>query len=376
MLLDFGEELEQKPVHPESLPRGGSRAGSAAGEAAAGTARLGQFRTSSGHHAGLRVERQKSGACPCCGGERQEIGAEESWQIEYLPGHFERIQHVRKKYACAHCEAAGEKPQIEVAARAEAAIESGLAGPGLLAYIVTSKFADYLAAVPAGRYFRAAGIRDFAGHAVGVVRRCGRSGRALVPADGGAGAGIARGGHRRHRAAHAERGKTQSARMWVYVGDADKSLQRFRLHLEPRPRRAATVSERLHRGAAGRCLRRLQRRGGGQRHHARRMLVACAAEVRRGGENGAGDRSRGRRLMRPLFAVEKQAKEFSVAERLASAPGAIGAAAGRTATEVAGLERTIAAQASHGGSGELHAGPMGRTQRLLLRMAPCPSITM
>jgi transposase len=35
-----------------------------------------------------------------------------------------------------------------------------------------------------------------ASDAVGLVRRCGRSGRAVVPADGGAGAGIARGGHR------------------------------------------------------------------------------------------------------------------------------------------------------------------------------------
>lgn len=55
-------------------------------------------------------------ACPCCGVERQEIGAEESWQIEYIPACFERIQHVRKKYACAKCEGAGEAPQIEVAA--------------------------------------------------------------------------------------------------------------------------------------------------------------------------------------------------------------------------------------------------------------------
>jgi hypothetical protein len=36
-------------------------------------------------------------ACSCCGLERREIGAEESWQVEYLPGHFERIHHVRKK---------------------------------------------------------------------------------------------------------------------------------------------------------------------------------------------------------------------------------------------------------------------------------------
>src|SRR2546429_3585068 len=28
--------------------------------------------------------------CPSCGVERQEIGSEKSWQIEYIPGHFER----------------------------------------------------------------------------------------------------------------------------------------------------------------------------------------------------------------------------------------------------------------------------------------------
>jgi Transposase IS66 family/zinc-finger binding domain of transposase IS66 len=82
--------------------------------------------------------------CSCCGEQRQEIGSEESWQIEYLPGHFERLRHVRKKYACAKCELAGENPQIATAAKAETAIEKGFAGPGLLAYIVTSKFADYL----------------------------------------------------------------------------------------------------------------------------------------------------------------------------------------------------------------------------------------
>ena len=36
--------------------------------------------------------------CPGCAvaapGERY---AQESWQIEYIPGHFERIHHVRKK---------------------------------------------------------------------------------------------------------------------------------------------------------------------------------------------------------------------------------------------------------------------------------------
>jgi transposase len=83
-------------------------------------------------------------ACSGCGQERKEIGAEESWQVEYVPGHFERIQHVRKKYACPRCERQGESPQITTAVKPETAIDKGLAGPGLLAYIVTSKFNDYL----------------------------------------------------------------------------------------------------------------------------------------------------------------------------------------------------------------------------------------
>ena len=79
-------------------------------------------------------------ACPCCGIERKEIGTDESWQIEYLPGRFERIHHVRKKYACPGCESNGDNPQMETAAKPETAIDKGMAGPGLLAYIVTSKF--------------------------------------------------------------------------------------------------------------------------------------------------------------------------------------------------------------------------------------------
>lgn len=51
---------------------------------------------------------------------------------------------MRTKYACPQCEQHGENPQIDVAAKPETAIEKGLAGPGLLAYIVTGKFADYL----------------------------------------------------------------------------------------------------------------------------------------------------------------------------------------------------------------------------------------
>jgi transposase len=78
-------------------------------------------------------------ACPCCGLTRQEIGADESWQAEHYLGHFERIHPVCKKYACTHCETNGENPSIQAAKKPETAIDKGLAGPGLLSYIVTSK---------------------------------------------------------------------------------------------------------------------------------------------------------------------------------------------------------------------------------------------
>jgi uncharacterized coiled-coil protein SlyX len=42
--------------------------------------------------------------CPGCGEARQEIGAETSEQLEYVPAAFKVIEHVRVKYACRRCE--------------------------------------------------------------------------------------------------------------------------------------------------------------------------------------------------------------------------------------------------------------------------------
>jgi transposase len=144
MLLGFAGALDQKPVNPDDVPphtepdeelrrvkrRKGRR----------NLANLENLPTTT-HVYELSAEER---ACPCCGIERKEIGQEESWQIEHIPGRFERIRHVRKKYACASCETNGENPRIETAAKPETAIDKGLAGPGLLSYIVTSKFGDFL----------------------------------------------------------------------------------------------------------------------------------------------------------------------------------------------------------------------------------------
>jgi len=144
MLLAFAEEVDRKPVHPDDLPP----AAEAADEPRRLRRRTG--RRNLAHFENLPVTTHvhelsaEERACPCCGSQRREIGAEESWQIEYYPGRFERIQHVRKKYACPGCERNGGGARIEAAAKPKPAIDKGLAGPGLLAYIVTSKFSDYL----------------------------------------------------------------------------------------------------------------------------------------------------------------------------------------------------------------------------------------
>jgi len=97
--------------------------------------------------------------------------------------------------------------------------------------------------------------------------------------------------------------------------------------------------------------------GSRQRYHARRMLVARAAEVRGGGENGSGDGSRGRGFIGQLFAVEKQAKMASRGRRLASRQTQSVPLCWRIATQLL-TGKNSCCEASHGGSGELHAHPM------------------
>lgn len=78
-------------------------------------------------------------ACPGCGKQRQEIGIETSEQLEVIPAQVKVIEHVRKKYACRHCE-----EYVVIASKPPQPIEKGLPGPGLLAHTVLSKYGDHL----------------------------------------------------------------------------------------------------------------------------------------------------------------------------------------------------------------------------------------
>jgi transposase len=151
MLLNFAGDLESRPIDPADLPP--DQAPGSDGEAEASPVsnrRVGRGRRNLAAFKNLPVTRKEydlpddQKPCPCCGGMRCRIGQESSWQIEYTPARFERIEHVRFKYACKHCEQEAINPSITLADKPVQPIEKGMAGPGLLAYVVTSKYADYL----------------------------------------------------------------------------------------------------------------------------------------------------------------------------------------------------------------------------------------
>ena len=77
-------------------------------------------------------------ACPHCGSPLRRIGEEVSETLDYVPGRFKVIRHVREKLSCRGCDT------VIAAAAPDHAIARGRAGAGLLAHIVVAKFDDHL----------------------------------------------------------------------------------------------------------------------------------------------------------------------------------------------------------------------------------------
>jgi transposase len=317
-LLEFGEQLQAKAVHPEEIPPN-----QAEPEYELRRVKRGRGRRNLANFEKLPVTTQiyelsaEQRQCPCCGVERKEIGADESWQIEYVPGRFERLHHVRKKYACPGCEGIGENPQMEVAAKADAAIEKGMAGPGLLAYIVSSKYSDYLP------LYRLENIFERQGFEISRATQsiwCGDVADLVEP--------LYELMAERVRQSHVVAtddtimpmlsvGKTKSARMWVYVGDEAHAYNIFDFTLNrgrdgPKYFLGDYQQVLLADGyggydgvVAGNAITRA-----GCWSHSRRKFVDAekvAPEIAREAVD----------LIGALFRVERQAKDFSVEQRLA-----------------------------------------------------------
>ncbi len=79
----------------------------------------------------------KEEACSECGGRLRPLGEDVSEVLEWVPGSFKVIRHVRPKLSCAGCE------RIVQAPAPSRPIERGLAGPGLLAHVLVAKYCDH-----------------------------------------------------------------------------------------------------------------------------------------------------------------------------------------------------------------------------------------
>src|SRR5947209_1834471 len=76
--------------------------------------------------------------CPNCGGALRRIGEDITETLDYVPGRFKVIRHIREKLSCRSCD------NIVAAPTPDHAIARGRAGAGLLAHIVVSKYDDHL----------------------------------------------------------------------------------------------------------------------------------------------------------------------------------------------------------------------------------------
>lgn len=78
--------------------------------------------------------------CGKCESPKIVIRQETTEQLEFIPGSLKVLQHVQPVYACPN----GCEGQMTMASKPMQPIEKGLPGPGLLAHVVTSKYADHL----------------------------------------------------------------------------------------------------------------------------------------------------------------------------------------------------------------------------------------
>lgn len=86
----------------------------------------------------VRTHLPKQEACPDCGGALRKLGEDVSEVLEHIPARLHVIRHVRVKLACTSCD------KIVQAAAPSRPIERGMAGPGLLAHVLVSKYGDHL----------------------------------------------------------------------------------------------------------------------------------------------------------------------------------------------------------------------------------------
>jgi transposase len=154
-------------------------------------------------------------ACPDCGGALKHLGDDISETLEYVPQRFKVIRQVRTKLACAGCD------KIVQADTPSRPIQRGIAGPGLLAHVLVSKYCDHLPLYRQSEIYAREGVdldrstlADWVGATSSLVAPLVEALRHHVMA-----------GHKLHGddtpvpVLAPGNGKTKTGRLWTYVRD-------------------------------------------------------------------------------------------------------------------------------------------------------------
>jgi transposase len=138
--------------------------------------------------------------------------------LDYQPASLFVVEHVRCKYACLHCQ-----EHVSTADKPVQPIDKGLPGPGLLAHVIVSKYADHLPLHRLERIFGRQGVElsrstlcDWMAAAADLLTPLAAVLKQKVLAS---------------RVIHTDdtpvpvldekRATTRQGRMWVYIGDRD-----------------------------------------------------------------------------------------------------------------------------------------------------------
>lgn len=164
----------------------------------------------------LDVVHAPAEACKLCGGrDLRKVGESVTEILEYIPGRFEVVRHVRPACSCAKCEAMVQAPMPELP------IPRGMVGPGLLAHVAIAKFCDHLPLYRQAEIYARDGVdidrsqlAEWLGHVTWLLRPLGEliarhvmAGR-VIHADDTPVPVLAPGA-----------GKTKTGRQWVYLRD-------------------------------------------------------------------------------------------------------------------------------------------------------------
>jgi transposase len=157
------------------------------------------------------------GGCDCqaCGAGLREIGQDVSEVLDYEPGTFHVVRHVRPKLACAGCHT------ISQALAPSRPVDRCLAGAGLLTHILVSKFADH---TPLYRLCQIFGREDIELARSTITDWVGQAGWLLTPLAQAVGRYVLKaakihGDDTPIRSLSGKGKKAQTGRLWVYVRD-------------------------------------------------------------------------------------------------------------------------------------------------------------